>query len=56
MELTRDVLVQKLKELAQQRDQHLANYHTVNGAIQLCQLLLAELDAAPPSPAEGEKL
>jgi len=50
--ISKDLILQRKKELEQQRDVTLANFNALLGAIQDCEYWLAELDK--PAPVDTE--
>ena len=50
MEITRERIENRRAQLAAQRDRLTADLNAIAGAVQLCDLLLTDLDAPEPTP------
>ena len=56
MSIRREQLEAQLQALRQQEQQHLSNLQAVNGAIQLCEQLIAMVDSPTERPNGEAKL
>lgn len=54
MEITKDQLQKQIDSYMAERDQLLANFNAINGAIKDCDQWIAYLDTPEPQPATAE--